>query len=74
MDAVEIPGPVLKELLASKGWSQRKLAKELGTTPGNVSRWVTGKWSPQARAMHIAARFLLENPEAKASQSAGQAA
>ena len=33
----------LKQWLDARGWTQVKLAKEIGLTPRQISRWMTGR-------------------------------
>lgn len=36
----------LKKVLRERGWSQGKLARELGTSSGVVNRWIKGGQRP----------------------------
>ena len=36
----------IKDALASKGWSQRRLAKESGLTEASISKYFSGQRSP----------------------------
>jgi transcriptional regulator with XRE-family HTH domain len=37
---------LLREVLALQGWSQNELARQLGTSSGLVSRWLSGRRTP----------------------------
>lgn len=59
-------GPRIKEARNSKGWSQTKLAKQLGFKDGNnalISRWESGKIYPEESTLTRLAA-LLEQPVA----------
>ena len=47
MDMTEKPNERLKQQRELKGWSQAKLAEEVGTTQKIVSRWESGTSKPQ---------------------------
>ena len=38
----------LNELISSQGWTQQSFANRLGTDPANVSRWLSGKSTPDS--------------------------
>lgn len=38
----------LTQLLQEQGWTQQGFAQRLGTDPANVSRWLSGKSSPDS--------------------------
>jgi transcriptional regulator with XRE-family HTH domain len=38
----------LNELIAKQGWTQQSFANRLGTDPANVSRWLSGKSTPDS--------------------------
>lgn len=46
MEKVSKPNDLLKRQRELRGWSQEKLAEEIGTTHVNISRWETGVTSP----------------------------
>lgn len=56
----------LREILAAKGWSQRRLAIAIGTTPKQLGRWATGEVWPSlewalkmARALDVPVEALV---------------
>ena len=38
----------LNELISQQGWTQQSFANRLGTDPANVSRWLSGKSTPDS--------------------------
>lgn len=55
-------GDNLREIREDKGFSQDKLAKELHICRANISRWESGKVSPQVRWIYEIAKILDVNP------------
>lgn len=51
-----------RRALADKGWTQRRLARELGVSRGTVSRWLSGARTPSLR-MAVRVHELLGVPE-----------
>lgn len=41
----------LNELISVQGWTQQSFANRLGTDPANVSRWLSGKSSPDSNTI-----------------------
>jgi len=60
---MSMTGTDLRKLLAEAGWSQRRLARELGVSPVTVWRWASGR-RPITRAMAIAILYLLADDSA----------
>ena len=50
----------LKAIRKKKGWSQERLAKELGVSFQTVHRWETGKFEPSHLAQEKIDRLLAE--------------
>jgi len=48
----------LKEIRKRKGWSQERLARELGVSFQTVHRWETGKFEPSQLAQEKIDRLL----------------
>ena len=48
----------LETELRLRGWSQSKLAREIGTTPGTVNGWTTGRSKPTTETCHRIAAAL----------------
>jgi transcriptional regulator with XRE-family HTH domain len=42
---------VLKKVLEQKGWSQYRLARELGVSAGEVHRWVKEDYNPTLKTL-----------------------
>jgi transcriptional regulator with XRE-family HTH domain len=38
----------LNEIISQQGWTQQSFANRLGTDPANVSRWLSGKSTPDS--------------------------
>ena len=55
-------GENLKEIREDRGYSQQDLAKELNICRENISKWETGKISPQLKWVYEIARVLKVNP------------
>lgn len=51
----------IKTFRESIGWSQEKLADELGVDRSNVSRWENGKSSLRGPARKVLERLIAEN-------------
>lgn len=49
---------LLKELRSQKGCSQKKLAQEVGVSPGNISDWESDRNKPGYNALISLARFF----------------
>lgn len=59
MRGTEIDGPTLAARRAALGWSQSKLAAELGTDQNTVSRWELGKMAiAMPRMLDLALQML----------------
>lgn len=56
-------GKNLKRIREEKGVSQEDLAKHIHICRESVSKWETGKVSPQVKWLYEIARFLKVNPE-----------
>ena len=41
----------LNELISVQGWTQQSFANRLGTDPANVSRWLSGKSTPDSNTI-----------------------
>ena len=52
----------LKRIREERGISQEELAREIHTCRENVSKWETGKISPQLRWVYAIAEVLQVNP------------
>jgi transcriptional regulator with XRE-family HTH domain len=50
MDALGETGVAIRWLRARRGWTQARLAKEMGTDPVTVSRWERGVSRPRPGA------------------------
>lgn len=48
----------LKKLRSKKGWSQERLARELGVSFQTIHRWETGKCEPSPLAQEKIDRLL----------------
>jgi transcriptional regulator with XRE-family HTH domain len=55
-------GDNLREIREDKGMSQAQLAQELHLCRANISRWESGKVSPQVRWVYEIAKVLKVNP------------
>ena len=55
-------GENLRELREQKGYSQLDLAKEIHVCRENISKWETGKASPQLKWVYEIAKALGVNP------------
>lgn len=58
--AQSVVAAVLEEALARPGWSQARLARELGLRPQTINKWVSGentppieRWAPIEAALGI---------------------
>ena len=40
----------IKEILNYYGWEQQELAKRLGISPSQVTRWLSGQYNPHGEA------------------------
>ncbi len=50
----------LREIRKKKGWSQERLARELGVSFQTVHRWETGKFEPSHLAQEKIDKLLRE--------------
>ena len=48
----------LREIRRKKGWSQERLARELGVSFQTIHRWETGKFEPSPLAQEKIDRLL----------------
>ena len=48
----------IKQLRTSKGWSQEKLANQIGEPPNTVSRWETATYKPSAEQLEKLAKLF----------------
>lgn len=48
----------LRALREKAGLSQEQLAAELGFSQNQITRWETGKWTPQADALVVVAKVF----------------
>lgn len=55
-------GENLKRVREERGFSQQQLAKELNVCRENISKWETGKVSPQIKWVYAIADTLGVNP------------
>jgi transcriptional regulator with XRE-family HTH domain len=58
---LEVPMPMgekIQSLRTSKGWSQEDLAKKMGTTAPNVSRWENNHGIPSVESLKDLSKFF----------------
>ena len=55
-------GDNLREIREDKGYSQNDLARELHICRENISKWESGKISPQVKWIYEIAKILKVNP------------
>ncbi len=46
----------IKQLREGRGWTQLKLANELGVTPSTIYKWETGRTEPKVAQLRAVAR------------------
>jgi transcriptional regulator with XRE-family HTH domain len=60
-------GARIRAAREKRGWSQRELANEIGTTAQAVSLWENGEASPSSTNVFALARALRLDPESLVS-------
>lgn len=51
----------LRKLKDAKGFSQEKLAREIGVSLQTVNRWLIGKFNPSVHVLDKIDKFLQQN-------------
>lgn len=58
----------VRDIRKARGWTQKRLAQEIGCCPGTVSRWETGKGQPGAKNAKVLEQLESPKPARSAAQ------